>query len=619
MEKRFIIAIVLVFLVLFAWPFIFGGRRQSPTTRPQEKAEEVQREEPKEPAEEQIPEPELEVFPEVSEGTIIPVHTPLYQVQLTTEGARAVSWKLKEYSQRVENSEGKLDYIDLIPSGLTRHTAMNWLRLKFPDPQLQDELEDALWEPDKELLNVDDVEGAQDSIEFVYRASTGTVISKKMTFFRDNYFVDVDISFHNTLTEEAKLGGYRLCWGAGIAKDERISDVEVAGEGPVVLLRTEDGLKVNKKWQRTGFACFGGKYIQNPEQDGPVSWVGFSSKYFAAILIPGPEPWWSDMGKAGRRYAVLTDVKDTVLPPALSAGQVWSEWGRSTTVALVWPEFSIPADSKITHQFRVYVGPKKWDILRGIRGRDSSTERLGLGKMVNFGRIGILGKATLWLLEVFYRVSNNYGVAIIFMTILIKILYLPLTQKSFKSMKKMQELAPKLAALKERHRDDPQRLQKETMKLYKQQGVNPMGGCFPLLFQMPVFWALFTILRGAVELRGAMFIPGWVTDLSLPDTVAAVAGFPIRVLPILMTGSMLAQQFLFGTGGQSQSNKMMAFMPLIFAFIFYGMPSGLVLYWLCNNILAIGHQYLIRGPKDGQTEVQGEETVKKTLIKRKVK
>jgi YidC/Oxa1 family membrane protein insertase len=186
-------------------------------------------------------------------------------------------------------------------------------------------------------------------------------------------------------------------------------------------------------------------------------------------------------------------------------------------------------------------------------------------------------------------------------------------------MRKMQALAPKLAALKERHRDDPQRVQKETMKLYKQQGVNPMGGCLPLLFQMPVFWALFTTLRGAVELRGAVFISGWVTDLSLPDTVAAVAGFPIRILPILMTGSMLAQQFLFGTGGQAQSNKMMAFMPLIFAFIFYGMPSGLVLYWFCNNILAMGHQYLIGRQKDTQNGVQGEETGKKSRSNRKGK
>jgi YidC/Oxa1 family membrane protein insertase len=424
--------------------------------------------------------------------------------------------------------------------------------------------------------------------------------------------VDVDIGFQNSSSEEKKLGGYNLCWGPGIAKDEILADMEVAREGPIALVNTEDGAKIIKHWHRTGFACFGGKHVQVPEQQGPISWVGFGSKYFVAVLIPGPDSWWSDMEKGGKRYSIATDVKDTVLPTALPPKDVWNEWGRKTTVALVRPEFSIPAGESVTHQFRVYVGPKKWDILRGIDGRDGSTDKLGLGKMVDFGMFSPLGKATLWLLKVFYRVSNNYGVAIIFMTILIKILYFPLTQKSFKSMRKMQELAPKIAVLKDRHRDDPQRLQKETMKLYKQQGVNPMGGCLPLLFQMPVFWALFTTLRNAVELRGAMFIPGWVTDLSLPDTVAAVAGFPIRVLPILMTGSMLAQQFLFGSGGQTQSNKMMAFMPLIFAFIFYGMPSGLVLYWLCNNILAIGHQYLIRRQQNTVTEEQGENTGKKT-------
>ena len=138
-----------------------------------------------------------------------------------------------------------------------------------------------------------------------------------------------------------------------------------------------------------------------------------------------------------------------------------------------------------------------------------------------------------------------------------------------------------------------------------------------MLFQLPVFWALFATLRGAVELRGAVFIPGWINDLSLSDTVATVAGFPINILPLLMTGTMLLQQLLFSPGGQGggQSNKMMAFMPLIFAFIFYKMPSGLVLYWLCNNVLAIGHQYMIRRQEDTTTEDELEEKGKKNSYK----
>ncbi|NMC41245.1 MAG: membrane protein insertase YidC, partial [Bacteroidales bacterium] len=209
-----------------------------------------------------------------------------------------------------------------------------------------------------------------------------------------------------------------------------------------------------------------------------------------------------------------------------------------------------------------------------------------------------LGKATLWLLQLFYKAGNNYGIAIILVSALIKVIYLPLTQKSFNSMNKMQELQPKLNALREKFRDDPQRLNKETMKLYKQNGASPWGGCLPLLLQIPVFWALFSTLRGAVELRGAVFIAGWINDLSLPDTIATISGFPIRILPLLMTGSSLAQQLFFGTGGTGQSNKTMALMPVFMLFIFYGMPSGLVLYWLCNDVFSFGHRYLIRQKQD---------------------
>jgi len=679
MEKRFILAIALVFIILFLWPLLFGRRRPSPAPPPQKRPQEVQKEKPP------VEPPKRESLPQVSqvsEETIIPVQTPIYEVLLTTEGARAVSWKLKDYFKRGEepkllfriddpNLQRDLDnnniseelrekfeenriilsdsvtvvieekgsrwlifdermytayaarkeggkfniyepeYMDLIPL-----TADKCLAIQFEDPEIQDEMEDARWTPNRGSLIVEDVEGAQDSMEFLYTTSTGIEISKKMTFFADKYFVDVDIGFRNPSSEEAKLGRYNLLWGPGIAKDEMISYMEVAKEGPMVLLRTEKGLM--KHWKSPGFpaSCAGGKSTLLPEQGGPISWVGFASKYFAAVLIPGPESWWSDTEKAGKRYAVITDVKDTVLPPALPAKDVWKEWGDSTTVALVWPELPIAAGETVLHGFRVYVGPKKWDILRGIQGRDGSTENLGLAKMIDFGMFSPLGKATLWLLKVFYHVGRNYGVAIILLTILIKLLYLPLTQKSFKSMRKMQELQPKISALRDRYRDDPQRLNKETMKLYKQHGASPLGGCLPLLFQIPVFWALFATLRGAVEMRGAMFIPGWITDLSLPDTVAVIAGrFPLRILPLLMTGSMLVQQFIFGTGGGSgagQSNKMMAFMPLIFAFIFYGMPSGLVLYWFFSNILAIGHQYLIRRQQSTETEDQGKDEGQKT-------
>lgn len=603
MDKRFVIAIALVFVILILWPIVFSPKKDAPVNQPKDETPEVQNSVEKPEAQgEQEPKPEvtmpeLEVMPQVSEETIIPVQTPLYDIELTTEGARAISWHLKEYFKRTKDEEATPEPLNLIPL-----TARKCLMMDFSDPEIQDEMEDALWTSDKE--SIDSLESEQDSIQFAYATSAGIDISKKMTFFPDSYFVDIDISFRNRLTEETKLGGYKLHWGAGIAKDQMIEEMELASEGPMAFVTTAEGdTELIRHWHKTGFACFGNKYTRVPEYGGPISWIGFAGKYFTTVLIPGPDPWWTDTGKGEKRYEVSAELKDTVLPPTLPPVDVWREWGLNTTVALLRPEFSLAPGEAVLHKYRVYVGPKKWEILRDVTGRDDTGEPLGLGKMMNFGMFSPLGKATLWVLMFFHSMTNNYGVSLIFLTILIKILYFPLTQKSFKSMSKMKALQPKINALKEKHRDDPQRLQKETMKLYKQNKVNPMGGCLPLLFQLPVFWALFATLRGAVELRGAMFIPGWVTDLSQPDTIASIGRFPINILPILMTGTMLLQQLVSGPGAQGQNNKMMAFMPLIFAFIFYNMPSGLVLYWLCNNILAIGHQYMIgRQSKNAPTE-----------------
>ncbi len=547
------------------------------------------------------------------EETIITKETPLYKIEFTTEGARAVSWELKDYPRRYRKEpEGGVESVNLIPD-----TAKKCLTMKFHDPEIQDEIEDIRWTAT--------TQGESDPIVFSYTTSKGISISKKIIFHPDSYFVDVDISFQNQSPEDIKLGGYDLHWGAGLTKDGMLKDMDVANEGPVALVNTEDGAKLIKHWHRTGFACFGKNYVQVRGSDYPISWVAFTSKYFAAALIPGPEPWWSDLGKRGERYAVAVENTDPLLSP--TAQEIWAEWGNNSTIALVWPEFPIASDETVLHTYRVYVGPKKWDILRSIQGRDGAdgadgtTEKLRLGKIIDLGRFGFLGKGALWLLKVFYRMIPNYGVGVIFLSILIKVLYFPLMNKSFKSMRKMQELQPQLKALKEKHRDDPQRMQKETMKMYKQHGASPMGGCLPMLFQLPVLFALFGTLRGAVELRGAVFISGWINDLALPDTVAMIGSIPVRILPLLMTGTMLIQQLIFGAGGgggAKQGNKMMAFMPVIFLFFFYSVPSGLVLYWTCNSVFAMGHQYLIRRQHDTKTEDEENDGDKKGKSKDKI-
>jgi len=612
MDKRYILAIILVFLILFLWPLLFSRKKPRVETPPQKEQQTVQKQETK-PKPITVP----KIVSNWQKGEITTIQTPLYEAKLVSDGARIVSWKLKNYTKRTDKSE----LIDLIPN-----TAQKCLTIQFYDPDLQDEISKATWKPDKKTLDLEKGELSQGTVDFVYTTSNGIEISKKMTFSKDSYLVDIDVSFRNLSSNITNVSGYDLCWGPGLIEDELVPHAELATDGPAVLLRTDKGAKFVKYWQKSGFGCFGGKPTLLPsgqEPEGPLYWVDFSGKYFAAVLIPGKDSWWTETKQSGKRYSVTTGASDATVSP----NNIWSTWGDSTTIALTRRDFSLPVGESKTNNFQAYVGPKKWSILQNINAKDSG-ENLKLGKMIYFGTFTPLGKATLWLLQTFYNVGKNFGIAIILISVLIKLLYLPLTQKSFNSMNKMQELQPKFNELREKYRDDPQQLNKATMKLYKQYGASPLSGCLPLLLQIPVFWALFSTLRGAVELRGAVFIAGWVNDLSLPDTIAAIAGIPIRILPLLMTGSTLAQQLYFGTGSTGSpgaNNKLMAFMPVFMLFIFYGMPSGLVLYWFCNDIFTFGHRFIIKRNKDKKLKEQDgnekmiEGKVSKPTVKRNPK
>jgi YidC/Oxa1 family membrane protein insertase len=206
-----------------------------------------------------------------------------------------------------------------------------------------------------------------------------------------------------------------------------------------------------------------------------------------------------------------------------------------------------------------------------------------------------------------HRGVPNYGLVIILLSALTKVLFWPLTQKSFKSMRDMQKLQPKLAALKEKYKDDAQRLNKAMMELYREHGVNPVGGCLPMLLQMPVFISLFNVLSKTIELRRAGFV-WWINDLSAPDVVARLPfslpfiGNAVSVLPILMGIAMFLQQKMSTTDPKQAA--MTYLLPVVFTVMFFRFPSGLVLYWLVNNVLTIGHQYLMartEAPRQVQT------------------
>ena len=206
----------------------------------------------------------------------------------------------------------------------------------------------------------------------------------------------------------------------------------------------------------------------------------------------------------------------------------------------------------------------------------------------------------LIMLKFFYKIFHNYGIAIIVLSAAIKLLFSPLTHMSFDSMRRMQAVQPKMKSLQEQHKNDPQKLNKEVIELYKKHKVNPLGGCLPMVLQMPIFIALYQTFSHAMELRGAPFF-GWVKDLSEPDqfflmpfTLPAI-GNQINILPIIMIGTMLWQQKLTPqTAATKDQEMMMLFTPVIFGFIFYSLPSGLVIYWIVNNLLTIGHQLLMK-------------------------
>ncbi|MBD3335135.1 MAG: membrane protein insertase YidC, partial [Candidatus Eisenbacteria bacterium] len=291
--------------------------------------------------------------------------------------------------------------------------------------------------------------------------------------------------------------------------------------------------------------------------EGMLQWGGVRNKYFMGALIPAAP-------REGRFVARVNP-------------------GRTEARArLVFP---VGLDGSGSGDFQVYLGPLKHDALREIGS--------GLERAVDLGMklIVPISKAILWAMTTLYQVIPNYGVVILIISVLSKIIFHPLTKKSLDSMRQMQLLKPEIDKLNEKFKDDPQRKNQEMMKLYKKHQINPVGGCLPLLVQMPVFLALYGVLYNVIEMRKADFVL-WINDLSIPDTVGYVAGIPVNPLPILMTGSMILQQRLTPTDPRQATMALM--MPVIFLFFFYSLPSGLVFYWTVNNVVSIIQQLWIK-------------------------
>ncbi|MDY0039383.1 MAG: membrane protein insertase YidC, partial [Desulforhabdus sp.] len=294
----------------------------------------------------------------------------------------------------------------------------------------------------------------------------------------------------------------------------------------------------------------------------PLNWIGYENNYFIQALIP----------IAQEGYKIVPRILD-------------SDKGLMQLVYLTDP-FELSAGEEQTFQLRIYMGPKEIETLQKA-GHD-------LPRALDFGWFTFLAKPLLLVLRWFYKYTHNYGVAIILLTIIIKIVFWPLTHKSYKSMQVMKKIQPKIAQVREKYKDDREKLNQELMMLYRTYKVNPLGGCLPMVMQIPVFFALYRMLYGAVELRHKPFML-WINDLTAPDRLHIGIDIPylggIPVLTLLMGASMFIQQKMTPTGGDPRQEKLMLLMPVIFTVFFINFPSGLVLYWLVNNVLSIVQQY----------------------------
>ncbi|MBU4366164.1 MAG: membrane protein insertase YidC [Verrucomicrobia bacterium] len=409
--------------------------------------------------------------------------------------------------------------------------------------------------------------------------SAGVHFTRLISFGAD-YQIVVQDTFRNEGRQTIKLPEYGVQLGSmRIGKEEtKTRGVEALG---IDVLDSSGGEGV-KYWAGKLLKLF--KKQADADKRVPrtvtlqtntaTDWVAVKSKFFVQILVP--EGGATGYQLMAERALAPGEAQDPSLAPKSAEIQ-------AVGATVFMPARTINPGESVTQTLKLYTGPKKYSILR----------KLGLHQedIMDFGMWSPLCKFLLIVLNATYSVIPNYGIAIILLTILIRILFWPLTHKSTESMKKMQELQPLIAELRKKHKDSPRKLQQETMALYKQHKVNPVSGCLPMLIQIPVFIALFVVLRSAIEMRFADFL--WIKDLSEPERLLAdFLPIPLNILPIFMAGAQAWQQSMTPATDSSQQKMLLFFMPVMMLVMFYMMPSALVLYWSTNTVIMIAQQLI---------------------------
>jgi YidC/Oxa1 family membrane protein insertase len=541
MEKRIFIAIVISVAFLWIWaalaPRMFPDLAKPKVAPP--KAATTTRAASMPPAPVKPPTPAIDRAPEpvapVSAGELVitRVERPeLFTATFSNRGAQLISFKLDKY---LDKSGQPVELVKARP--LTRTDFP--FAIETQSAALTKQLNSALY-----AISTREDRGAT-VIEYKY---AGDGVSATKTFrIGSEYLFDFSVSISPVIP-------YRVVIGPGLrtlAPEERDNKIVVTGSGVVQRDGSFDALSREKGDRLRVF--------------DRVDFIGIEDNYFLSVLRPVK-------GGAG----ILRRVE---LPNG--GKEVRKELYAGVNAA---PDGTVAGNA--------FFGPKETKLL----------DRYGLASAMQFGMFGIIARFLLDVLVWINRATKNYGFAIIVLTIIIKIVLYPLQHKSIVSMKKMQKLQPKMEAIKNRYKkarsdaDQRQKMNVEMMKLYQQEGINPMSGCFPILLQLPILWGFYGLLSRAIELRGAHFLL-WIKDLSDKD--------PYYVTPLLMTITMFIQTWITPTTGDPAQRRVFLIMPLVFGFIFKDMPSGLVLYWLVQNILTIAQQMIMnKWWKDHPAELQ---------------
>lgn len=426
---------------------------------------------------------------------------------------------------------------------------------------------------------------------------------KKAEQLREEYLLKMDLTFTNRGTQPLPVPAYWLHLGSAAPLHERDAPLYIGlnylrGEGAFGVGKNHF---INLSWFAAGGMLFWSHpekpvYPEKPEALKDVRWAAVANQYFCTMVTPKvDEKALSDVqlaqrgiGVWARRSAIPLDQWAKVRGVAPTVTELHSVDG-----ALQMNGFTLEPGASTTREFQVLAGPSEY---RRLKQFDNSE-----AEILDFGMFGWISKGLLNTLNFFKSVLGSYWAAIMVLTIIIRSCMWPLQNRATQTSKRMQALSPRLKELQERFKDDPMRLQQETGKLWKQYGINPLGGCLPMLVQIPIFFGFYNMLNKAVELRNQGFL--WVHDLSQPDTIAHVFGIPLNPLPIVMAGTMLVQMQLTPKAGDAMQQRMMMFMPLIFISLCYNYAAALALYWSVQNIFSIVQLYLTRDQKLPAVEV----------------